>query len=98
MRSPEVEQLITDLRSEKPQSGAVTHEDSTMVMLIEDTEDRHVFNAEESRLLLSNQGSIKRLFEALDYPEEVIVELHGIDLDADSMSELESLASTVDEM
>lgn len=98
MRPADVEQLITDLRAEKPHTGVVAQADSKMVVVVEENEARHVFNAEESKLLLSTQESIQRLFEALDYPLEVFVELHGIEIEPDSMSELEKFASTVDEM
>lgn len=99
MRSIEVEQLITDLREEKPQSAVIVHDkDSSTVVIVEETEERLVFNVEESRLLFSNRETVKRLFEALDYPEEVFVELHGLEIEPETMAELESLASTVDEM
>jgi hypothetical protein len=98
MRPADVEQLIADLRDEKPHSGVVAQTDSRMVILVEETEARHIFDAGEARLLLSSPESVRKLFEALDYPEEAFVELHGLDIEAETMSELEGLASTVDEM
>lgn len=98
MRSPELEQLITELRGENPVSHVVTNPDSKMVIIIEETSDRHEFKAEESRLLLSSADTVRRLFDALDYPEEAFVEFYGIEVDPDVMSELEDFASSVDEM
>lgn len=98
MRSPELEQLITELRGENPVSHVVTNPDSKMVIIIEETNDRHEFKAEESRLLLSSADTVRRLFDALDYPEEAFVEFYGIEVDPDVMSELEDFASSVDEM
>lgn len=98
MRSTELEQLIEDLRLESPQCPVTAHDkDSSMVFLFED-ETREVFNVEECKLLLGSSGSVKRLFEALDYPEEVCVELHGLVVDREVLDELEGLASTVDEL
>lgn len=99
MRSSEVEQVIEDLRHETPQCAVVPHDkDSSMIVIVEDSEERLIFTVEESKLLLGSRDAVKRLFEALDYPEEAFVELHGLVVEAEIMSELESLASTVDEM
>lgn len=98
MRPAEVEQLIEDLRAEKPHSSVVIQPQSRMVLVIEEPAARYVFEAEECRLLLSGKNSIERFFEAMDYPEGVFVELHDLVIDPESMTELEDFASTVDEM
>lgn len=98
MRPVELEQLITDLQSEKLHTGVAVHADSKMVIIDDETDERHSFSADESKLLLSSPDSIRRLFEALNYPDEVFVELHDLTIDPEAMAELESFASTVDEM
>lgn len=98
MRSQELQQLVEDLKVENPHSGVATQPDSRMVILIEETDDRHELDAEASRLLLSSPESVERLFEALDYPEESFFELHNLEIDSEVMSALESFATTVDEM
>jgi len=98
MRSPELEQLITELRAENPVSHVVTNADSKVVVIIEETNERLEFKADECRLILSSADTVRRLFDALDYPEETFVEFYGIEVDPDVMSELEDFASSVDEM
>ncbi len=98
MRSVEIEQLIEDLQAEKPHSAVQVQPQSKMVVVIEDTNARHVFEAEECRLLLSSRSTVERIFEALDYPDDVFIELHDLVIDPEIMAELESYASTVDEM
>lgn len=98
MRPVEVEQLIEDLRAEKTPSNVAVQPDSQMVVLTEDDEQRYVFDASECRSLLASSSAVQRLFEALDYPEGAMVELHDLVIEPEVMSELESMASTVDEM
>jgi|SRR5208283_4062696 len=98
MRSVEIEQLIEDLQAEKLHTSVQVQPQSKMVVVVEDTNTRHVFEAEECRLLLSSRNAVERIFEALDYPEEVFIELHGLVIEPDILAELEAYASTVDEM
>jgi hypothetical protein len=98
MRPAELDQLIEDLKAEKPHSNVLVQADSKMVIVVEETDDRHEFGAEECRLLLSNPKTVERLFEALEYPDEALAELHGLVIDPEVMAELESLVATVDEM
>jgi len=98
MRSPELEQLIVDLREEKPVTNVVVNSESKLVVVDEMLDDRYEFNSEEAKLLLSSREAVGRLFEVLDYPEETFVELHGMEIDKEVMTELEEFASTVDEM
>lgn len=98
MRSSELEQVITELRGENPVSHVVTNPDSKMVIVIEENDDRHEFKADECRLLLSSADTVRRLFDALDYPEEAFVEFYGIEIEPEVMSELEDFASSVDDM
>lgn len=98
MRPVELDQLITDLQAEKPHSSVQVQPRSKMVAVVEDTGDRHVFEAKDCQLLLSSPRAVERFFEALDYPEDVFIELHDLVIDPEIMSELESFASTVDEM
>lgn len=98
MRSPELEQLITELRGENPVSHVVTNPESKMVVIVEESNERHEFKADECRLVLSSADTVRRLFDALDYPEEAFVEFYGIEVEPDVMSELEDFASSVDDM
>lgn len=98
MRPTELDQLIEDLRAECPNTGVVAHTGSKMVVVLEENNQRLSFDQKECELLLSSPDSVERLFEALNYPEDVFVELHDLVLDVEVMSELESFASTVDEM
>lgn len=98
MRPAEVEQLIEDLRRERPRSTVVSQPESELVIHIEDTGEKLTFNEDESKLLLANSGTVSRLYEALDYPSETCIELHEMVVDSEVMAELEGYASTVDEM
>lgn len=98
MRSSELEQFITELRGENPVSHVVTNSESKMVLIIEDTDERHEFKADEARLILSSVDSVRRFFDVLDYPEEAFVEFYGIEVEPDVMSELETFASSVDDL
>jgi hypothetical protein len=99
MRPAEVEQLIEDLKDEKPHSSVVTQGDGKMVIYLPQVLEALSFNDEECQLLLASRQTVERLFEALDYPEESCVELYGsVAVDTDVMSALEDHASTVDEM
>lgn len=69
-----------------------------MVIVLEENGDRIEFKADECRLLLSSPDTVRRLFDALDYPEEVFVEFYGVEIEPEVMSELEDFASSVDDM
>lgn len=97
-RPAELQQLVDELRAEKPKSSVITVEASKLVIAVEDTEDRHEFTAEEAELVLANRDTVDRLFEAMDYPEETFVELHNMTVDEEVMAELEKFSGTVDEM
>jgi hypothetical protein len=97
-RPAELQQLIEDLKAEKPGTGVVAQADSKLVVVVEDTEARFEFTADEAKLLLSSRDSIERLFEALDFPSETLVELQNLTIDEEVMGELEAYASTVDEL
>jgi hypothetical protein len=99
MRPPELDQLINDLREEKPRGNTFVQPQSKLIVVIDDdAKARYVFDADECRLLLADPDSASRLFEALDYPEETFIELHDLAVDPEVMSELEKFASTVDEI
>jgi|PlaIllAssembly_1097288.scaffolds.fasta_scaffold261981_2 hypothetical protein len=97
-RPAELIQLLDELKGEAPESAVVVQADSRLVVVIDDTEVRYEFTGPEAKLLLASRDTVERLFEALDYPEETFVELQNLTIDEDVMAELESYASTVDEM
>jgi hypothetical protein len=100
MRTPELDQLITELGAEKQPDTVMVQPQSKMVVIAEadDTEERHVFNARECQLLLSSADTVGRLFEALDYPDEAFVELYGLIIEREVMEELEKFSSSIDEL
>lgn len=97
-RPAELEQLLEDLRTERPVSNVAVQPESKMVIVVDETEARYEFDGDEAKLLLSSTESVGRLFEAINYPEETFFELHALTVDPDVMTELESFAATVDEM
>jgi hypothetical protein len=98
-RTNELQQLLEDLKVEKPESHTVVQPDSKMLVVNDDLEDgTYTFTGEEAKLLLANRDTVDRLFESIGYPEEVFVEIHNITIDEEIMSALEQHASTVDEM
>jgi hypothetical protein len=98
MRPLEVEQLITDLRSQNGKSHVVAGPDGSLVLIQEATNEKIVFNGEEAILLLADTSAVEKLFEALDYPDEMAVELHELVIDDDVLKALEEFTTSVDEM
>lgn len=94
-------QLIEELEGEAivslveaPQSAKVH------IHLSEDaiTEDDPItLNAEEARLLLANEGTIERLFEALGNPEDASITLEDVILPDAALDALERMFTAVDE-
>lgn len=73
---------------------------SKMVAVVEDglAKGRHVFSAQECQLLLRDEATVKRFFDALDYPDNIFIEVCDLVLEPEVMTELEAYASTVDEL
>ena len=97
MRPINVEQLIEDLRTENGHSRVGCTYRSKMRLTIKGSEPMD-FDADESKLLLRSVDAVEQLFEAIDYPDHVAVELHGLDVEDDVLTKLEELSETVDEL
>ena len=97
-RPVELTQLLAELKGENPDSTATIQEDSRFLVVIDDSKTRYDFTGPEAKLLLANPDTVERLFEALNYPEESFIELQNLAVDEEVMAELESYASTVDEI
>jgi hypothetical protein len=94
----ELKQLLEDLRAEDPPSDIIAPDGTFMVIVLEPPDKRVELDAESARLVLASSDTVERLFEALDYPEDCFIELHGFTVDASVMSYLERYCSTVDEL
>jgi hypothetical protein len=99
-RPVELNELLEELRAGQPPAPgpAVTGGKLIIAVVIGDTKDRYELSGEEAQMLLADPKNVERLFEALDYPEDAVVQIHGLQVSDEAMAELEKWAWEVDEM
>jgi hypothetical protein len=100
MKKPaDIVQLLEDLKDEVHDSSVGTDKTSKAVIHLDpDDEKGFTLNAEECRLLLHSEVTVRQLFEALDEPEEASISLHSLDVTQQVQDALERSFMSVDEL
>jgi hypothetical protein len=99
MKKPaDIVHLIEDLKDEVHDSSVGTDKSSKAVIHL-DPEDENGFtlNAEECKLLLHSEKTVRQMHEALDEPEEATISLHSLDVTQQVQDALERSFMAVDE-
>lgn len=100
MKKPaDIVQLIEDLKDEVHDSTVGTDKTSKAVIHLEPDDEKGIsFNAEECKLLLHSEDTVRQMHEALDEPEEATISLHNLDLNQEVLDALERTFMAVDEL
>lgn len=100
MKKPaDLVQLIADLKEEVHDSSVGTDKTSKAVIHLDPDDEKGIsLNAEECKLLLHSEDTVRQLHDALDETEEASISLHNLDLTQEVQDALERTFMSVDEL
>lgn len=89
-------QLLEMLQNEIEDSSVAATRNSKVVVCIDDSE--LILSHQDAELLLHNEATVDRFFEALGCPADSAIELHNLTTEDEVFSALEKRFVTVDQM
>ena len=91
-------QLLDELRAGNVGTTVVTIGSSSATITLTGEVDGMVLTPEECELLFDSSDSVQQLYEALDTPNDAMLELHNLSVDDEVMDALNESFSSVEEV
>lgn len=100
MKKPaDLVQLIIDLKDEVHDSSVGTDKTSKAIVHLDPEDEKGIsLSAEECKLLLHNEDTVRQMHECLGDPDEASISLHNLDLTQEVQDALERTFMSVDEL